>query len=109
MKGIDILLDPQTGDLMASTARNAAGLIDRGLEIGDTTWQNQAVILQAFQGEFKEFPTLGVGISNLLGDNEMTGWKREIALQLEADDMKVREVDIDIANKKLVIDAVYRS
>lgn len=109
MKGIDILIDPHTGDLLTNTARDAAGLIAQGLEIGDATWQNQAVILQAFQGEFKEFPTLGAGISDLLGDNEMTGWKREIALQLEADGMKVQIVDINVQNKKLVIDAVYRS
>ncbi|WP_418450193.1 hypothetical protein [Alistipes sp.] len=108
-KGKDILLDPQTGDLMADTARDAYGLIANGLQIGDTTKQNQAIILQAFKGEFKEYPTLGVGISDILNDNETAGWKREIILQLEADDMKVKEVDLDITNNKLMIDAVYRS
>lgn len=103
------MLDPVTGDLQMTVQRDAAGLIAQGLEIGVTTFQNQALILQASKGEFKEYPTLGVGISDILGDNEATGWKREIALQLEADGMKVKTVDLDLKNNKLTIDAKYDS
>lgn len=103
------MLDPVTGDLQMAVQRDAAGLIAQGLEIGVTTFQNQALILQASKGEFKEYPTLGVGISDILGDNEATGWKREIALQLEADGMKVKAVDLDVKNNKLTIDAKYDS
>lgn len=39
----------------------------------------------------------------------MTGWKREIALQLEADGMKVKTVDLDLKNNKLTVDAEYDS
>lgn len=108
-KGTGILLDPVTGDLQMAVQRDAAGLVAQGLEIGVTTFQNQALILQASKGEFKEYPTLGVGISDILGDNEATGWKREIALQLEADGMKVKAVDLDVKNNKLTIDAKYDS
>ena len=108
-KSTGILLDPATGDLLVEARRNAAGVIAQGLEIGATTFQNQALILQAAKGEFKEYPTLGVGISDILGDDEMTGWKREIALQLEADGMKVKTVDLDLKNNKLTIDAEYDS
>ncbi len=108
-KSIGILLDPETGDLLVAVQRDAAGVIAQGLEIGITTFQNQALILQAAKGEFKEYPTLGVGISDILGDDEMTGWKREIALQLEADGMKVKTVDLDLKNNKLTIDAEYDS
>lgn len=103
------MLDPVTGDLQMAVQRDAAGLVAQGLEIGVTTFQNQALILQASKGEFKEYPTLGVGISDILGDNEATGWKREIALQLEADGMKVKAVDLDVKNNKLTIDAKYDS
>ena len=108
-KSIGILLDPTTGDLLAAAQRDAAGMIAQGLEIGTTTFQNQALILQASKGEFKEYPMLGVGISDILGDDDATGWKREIALQLEADGMKVKTVDLDLKNDKLTIDADYDS
>ncbi|WP_296008098.1 hypothetical protein [uncultured Alistipes sp.] len=108
-KSTGILLDPMTGDLLISAQRDGTGLIVRGLEIGTATFQNQALILQASKGEFKEYPTLGVGISDLLGDNEETGWRREIALQLETDGMKVKTVELDLNNNKLTIDAEYDS
>ncbi len=108
-KSTGILLDPATGDLLVAAQRDATGMIAQGLEIGTTTFQNQALILQASKGEFKEYPTLGVGISDILGDDEMTGWKREIALQLKTDGMKVKTVDLDLKNNKLTIDAEYDS
>lgn len=108
-KSTGILLDPATGDLLVAAQRDAAGLVAQGLEIGTTTFQNQALILQASKGEFKEYPTLGVGISDMIGDNETTGWRREIALQLESDGMKVESVELDIKNNKLIIDAEYGS
>lgn len=106
-KGTGILLDPGTGDLQIDNERNAQGLIARGLEIGETTWQNQAIILQAAKGEFKEFPLFGAGITDMTGDHDTAGWKREIMLQLEADGMSVNEVQIDMINNKLTIDAEY--
>lgn len=104
-----ILLDPETGDLQISTGRDALGIIGQGLVIGNTTYQNQAVILQALKGELKEYPVMGVGISDMVCDNEATGWKREIALQLELDGMAVNDVEIDLNNSKLTIDAEYSS
>lgn len=108
-KAYGILIDPETGDLQVDTGRNALGQIAQGLGIGDTTYQNQAVMLQAAKGEFKEYPTLGVGISDMVNDHETTGWMREIALQLEADGMRVNSVEIDTTSNKLVIDAQYNS
>lgn len=104
-----MLLDPETGDLQISTQRNALGVIPQGLVVGNTGYQNQAVILQAFKGELKEYPTMGVGISDMVCDNEPTGWKREIALQLELDGMAVNDVDIDLTKNKLTVDAEYSS
>lgn len=106
-KAVEILIDPDSGDLQVSTERDALGLIAQGLEIGDTTYQNQAIILQASKGEFKEYPTLGVGISDMVNDHEVVGWRREIALQLESDGMTIKEVEIDLINNKVIIDASY--
>lgn len=109
VKNKGILLDPETGDLQISTKRDALGMIGQGLVIGDTVFQNQSIILQAQKGELKEYPTIGVGILDMINDNEKTGWKREIALQLENDGMIVNDVDIDLINNKLTIDAEYSS
>lgn len=104
-----ILLDPQTGDIMISEDTDSFGLIELGLVIGEVTYQNQAIILQAHPGEFKENPTLGIGIADILHNEDIIGWKREIMLQLESDGMKVNDVGIDIKLGKLSIDASYSS
>lgn len=108
-KGTDILIDPATGDLQVETRRDALGLIAQGLAIGAVTWQNQAILLQASPGEFKEYPALGAGIAGMVNDHEWTAWEREIALQLEADGMRVNSVEIDTTSNKLIIDAQYNS
>ncbi len=108
-KATGILIDPLTGDLQLSLVRDRHGLISQGLEVGDTAYQNQALILQAFKGEFKEHPVLGVGISDMVCDHEAVGWRREIAVQLEADGMKINESRLDITGNKLIIDATYDS
>ncbi|MCC8154678.1 MAG: hypothetical protein LIP01_11010 [Tannerellaceae bacterium] len=106
-KNIGLLLDPETGDLQLSFQKNSTGRYTEGLEVGYITYQNQALILQAFKGELKEYPSLGTGITDIIADHETVGWKREVLLQLEADDMIVRDVDIDFKTKKLTIDAEY--
>lgn len=105
VKSTGILLDPQSLDVQLSVERNSSGLITKGITVGNTLYQNQALILQAAKGEYKENPTLGVGISAMVCDDDITGWKREIALQLEADSMRVEKVDITA--QKLVINAEY--
>ena len=69
--------------------------------------QNQAAILQMMKGESKEYPTLGVGITNIANDHETAGWVREITEQLKADGMRVNEVEINLTNNKLIVDADY--
>ena len=45
-KNIDILIDPDTGDLQIDTRKNNQGIYAQGLQIGEVTVQNQATILQ---------------------------------------------------------------
>lgn len=106
-KEIDILIDPATGDLQVAAERDASGLITQGLAIGEVTWQNQAILLQASPGEFKEYPALGAGIAGMVNDHETTAWEREIALCLEADGMRVGTVEL--TDEKLIVDAHYDS
>lgn len=104
-KKTGIRIDPATGDLQVDRERDTRGLVVQGLSVGEVTAQNQAVILRAVKGEFKEYPALGVGISEMLNDDETKLWAREISLQLEADGMQVRHVEFN--GNKLVIDADY--
>lgn len=104
-KNIGILIDPETGDLQIDPRRNDQNVYVQGLQVGEVTIQNQAAILQAMKGELKEYPTLGVGITNIANDHETTGWAREITAQLKADGMRVNDVEVDITNNKLTVDA----
>ena len=105
--GAGILIDPETGDLQIDPRRNDQNVYVQGLQVGEVTIQNQAAILQAMKGELKEYPTLGVGITNIANDHETTGWAREITAQLKADGMRVNDVEVDITNNKLTVDADY--
>lgn len=104
---IGILIDNDTLDLKVSVERSGTGQITRGLVIGHSLYQNQALILNCHKGEIKEHPAMGVGISDMIADDDITGWKREITLQMEADSMIVNK--IEISSQKLIIDADYSS
>lgn len=104
-KSRGILLNSETLDLQLDVERNALGQITQGIVCGNTLYQNQALILQSVKGEYKEYPILGVGISAMVCDDDLAGWKREIALQLEADTMRVDKVEI--TTQKLVVNADY--
>ena len=95
MKGI--LLD-ETGDIMVNNG---------SMVIEDSTLQNQYVILVAQKGEFKEYPTLGVGISDMLGDDDVLEWKKRIREEFAKDDLKVNKIDLNLQTGKLEIDAKY--
>jgi len=74
--------------------KDSLGLIQRGLTLGDTLYQNQAIILAMHQGELKERPLMGVGISDMLLDNDPIYWRTMIKEQLEMDGEKVDSVKI---------------
>jgi hypothetical protein len=78
----DLLLDSDFDLLIA----------DGDLSLGESTRQHQQLIMLSEPGEWREFPTVGVGIrSKLLGDNpgEVVS---EIKRQFEGDGMKVLQV-----------------
>ena len=81
------------------------GLIKQGLTIGDTLHQNQAIILAMHQGELKERPMMGVGISDMLLDNDPIYWRTKIKEQLEMDGQDVGSVKI--TRTGIQIEATY--
>ena len=81
-------------------------LISSGeLQLGETTPQNQAIIIQSHKGELKENPALGVGISDMLLDNDPLSWRVRIREALELDGEVVES--IKITSSEVQINAHY--
>ena len=83
-------------DVDVQVQRDAAGLIDSGLVLGDILAQNQALILSMHKGDLKSDVSVGVGIDRMLLDSDRLGWKREIQEQLELDGQVVESVDVTL-------------
>lgn len=64
------------------------------LQTVDILQQNQALLLLLHKGELKERPAVGVGISDMLLDNDPIYWRTSIKEQLEMDGQKVGSVKI---------------
>lgn len=105
MKDRGILIDAD-GDLKIGLQRGIGGVVVAGLTFGNTLFQNQYVLLKAHKGELKEYPALGVGLSDILHEYDLTGWTTDIRSQLEKDGMQVNRVVFD-RDRNLVIDAEY--
>lgn len=92
-------------DIDIHVLRGDNGKIVSGVVIGDILAQNQALILQTHKGEWKEDPSIGAGISDMLLDENLMLWKREIREQMELDGQTVK--DVAITGMKITIDAKY--
>jgi hypothetical protein len=92
-------------DLAISIRRDAAGKIISGLVVGDIMYQTQALILLAQKGEFKEYPTTGVGLNDIVNDDNSMYWEAEIAGQLKADGQRITRLSLD--EKGLILEAGY--
>jgi len=54
-------------------------LIKNGdIAIGEAINQDILLLLSYNKGNLKQYPTIGVGIYNMLGDNDINSWKRNI-------------------------------
>lgn len=106
MKGL--CLDSETYDAKVQPQRNALGLITEGIVVGETMYQNEALILNAHQGEYKENPMLGVGINDMVNDNDLAWWEHAIRVNLARDNMNVRTAKINRKNGNITIEAEYK-
>lgn len=77
-----------------------------GLTLMEVTHQNQAMLLAAQPGEYKEHPAVGVGITDMLLDHNERGWRRRIAEQLEADGQRIKK--LEITNEGINLEADYK-
>lgn len=76
------------------------------LEIGYSDNQHQEHILLANKGEFREFPELGVGIIQMLDDDDYLPVLIEAKKNLEYDGMRINNIKFE-ENGNLNIDGSY--
>lgn len=65
MNKVGILLSTDF-DVIIEPSRDSEGKITSGLVLGDTTDQNAVMVLQLFQGNLKEDPLLGAGLTKYM-------------------------------------------
>lgn len=75
--------------------------------IAEATLQHQEHIIIAQKGEYKEFPEIGVGIANMLMDENPRVILTQIRRNFEYDGMKVNSLNIEDGIIK--VDAPYKS
>lgn len=98
MEGIQLTWE-ETGLTLEPVVKNGT------LMTGDILRQNQALILTLHNGELKERPAVGVGISDMLLDNDPIYWRTRIKEQLEMDGQTVGDVRITLSG--IEIEARY--
>lgn len=76
------------------------------MAVGEVLEQNQYLLLITQQGEWKEFPLVGVGIGDIVNDNDLPKWKRAISEALEQDGQTIEK--LELTTEKLNIKANYR-
>lgn len=80
---------------------------DGDFVVGDSTMQNQYLILSTHKGEWKENPFIGAGVEDMLNDDGGEAyWKQKISEELERDGMDVEDVKIN--NGQIQINANYQ-
>lgn len=93
-------------DFQITVHRDNEAKITAGLTLGNILYQNQAIILLAQPGEIKSSPLVGVGIENILNDEDLLGWQRTIRLQMELDGQVVTRITFG-KDQNLEINAKY--
>lgn len=93
----ELLLD-ENGDLAIENGDFVTGFSDN---------QHQEHILIANKGEYKQFPEIGVGIIQMLNDDDYINVLIEAKKNLEYDGMKINNIKFE-ENGNLNIDGYYK-
>ena len=81
-------------------------IINGDFVIADATLQHQHHIIIAQKGEYKEFPEIGVGIANMILDENPRKILTQIRRNFEYDGMKVNS--LKFTENSFEIDAPYK-
>lgn len=69
---------------------------------GKSIIQQQAVLLAAHQGEFKDSPQIGIGISDLLLGEELLEYRHRIRNHFTMDGLKINRLELyELGNLKI--------
>ncbi|MBR1644324.1 MAG: hypothetical protein IJ684_03010 [Bacteroidales bacterium] len=85
MKGLQLIWDENGVDL---------GVSGGSLTVGDTQAQEEYLVLMSQKGEWKEHPMVGVGIGDMVNDEDLRYWKREIMEGLQRVGIKIKGVSL---------------
>ena len=92
MKGIQL---DENGDLM---------IVAGSMVIEENKSQCASLILQANEGDIKEFPALGVGLEKFIKSTVTEKQiQRKIRINLEADNIEVSELTVNNNNIRLIV------
>lgn len=90
------------GDLQVKVMRDSSRLITQGLVVGESDYEHVKLIVESSQGDFKDFPVLGVGERYLKSVGRAAEMRADILTQLELDGYKA---DVRVSDTgKLEID-----
>ncbi|MGJ5643199.1 hypothetical protein [Formosa sp. S-31] len=109
--GIQLIGDPSAGevlDLMINVVRDSQNKIVSGVVVGHTLQQNKGIMLLATQGEIKWRPDLGVGIEDLVLNEDYLEYRHKIREHFAKDGLRVSKVSL-YENKPFEIIADYDS
>lgn len=97
----------KNGILLSDTDRELYLGTTGRMQVGNTLYQNQYVLLNSHQGDIKNAPLTGAGIGDMPGDEASPQmWKKTIREQLMRDGLKVNELTVS-ANGDIHILADY--
>ncbi len=74
--------------------------------VSESTYQHQQMLILSEKGDFKQYPTVGVGSKRFLESEKPDDYAREIRQEFIADKMKVRSINI-ARDLQITIDANY--
>ncbi len=70
--------------------------VDNGqMQTGETQAQEEYLVLVSQRGEWKEHPLVGVGVADMVGDEDLRYWKREIIDNLARVGIKIKGVSLN--------------
>lgn len=76
------------------------------LESGESTEQHQQLLLLSNKGDWREYPTVGVGLVDYLKDDDLHTVLSDIKSEFQTDGMRIKTIALDESGN-LNIDATY--